>query len=102
MNVQSLLVEVLLSAFFALACFRARGQEMNMQGLAPRKLFVLKNRLDRLRYSRWQWFFMVLIVVLVRMQMGTPLVAEMTALAQFVLFMALPTNKSAKGALHCI
>jgi hypothetical protein len=100
MGNQALLVEGLLSAFFALACFRARAEAPSMQGLAPQRLFVLTDRLERLRRSRWQWFSMVLLLVLVRMQAGAPLMAELTVLAQFILFLALPSYKPAQEVLR--
>lgn len=93
MGTQSLLVEVLLSAFFAIACFRARAESPLTWSLAPRRLFVLTDRLERLRLSRWQWFAMVLLLVLVRMQRGVPMVAELTVAAQLIVFLALPTQK---------
>jgi hypothetical protein len=95
-----MLVEVLLSSFFALACFRAREESPGAQGFAPQRLFILTNRLERLRRSRWQWFAMVLLLVLVRMQAGTPLIAEFTALAQFAVFLALPSRKPMAEALR--
>ena len=100
MNTQALLTEVLLSGFFATACFRARAESPGVQGFAPQRLFVLTNRLERLRRTRWQWFAMVLLLVLVRLQFGTPLVAELTALAQFIVFLALPSQKTTAGGLH--
>ena len=100
MGTQALLVEGLLSSFFAIACFRARAESASTQGLAPQRLFMLTDRLERLRRSRWQWFAMVLLLVMVRLQMGVPLVAELTALAQFVVFLALPTQKSMGEVLH--
>jgi hypothetical protein len=99
MGNQALLVEVLLSSFFALACFRARAESPSIVGLAPRRLFVLTDRIERLRRTRWQWFAMVLLLVLVRMQMGVPMVAQVTALAQFIVFLALPTQKVKARAL---
>ena len=100
MTNQALLVEVLLSAFFAIACFRARAEEPSLSALAPQKLFVLTDRVERLRRSRWQWFAMVLLLVVVRMQTGTPLMAELTVLAQFALFLILPAYKPATRALR--
>lgn len=94
MDTQALLVEVLLSAFFAVACIRARAQSSSVWGLTPQKLFVLTDRLERLRRSRWQWFSMVLLLVLLRLQSGAPMVAELTVAAQMLLFLALPTQKS--------
>lgn len=100
MSRQALLVEILLSAFFAVACFRARAESPSVHGLAPQKLFVLTDRLERLRRSRWQWFSMVLLLVLVRLQMGVPMVAELTALVQFLIFLGLPASKSAPEVLR--
>jgi hypothetical protein len=57
-------------------------------------LFVLTDRLERLRRSRWQWFSMVLLLVLVRLQKGTPMIAELTALVQFIVFLSLPAQKT--------
>ncbi len=95
-----MLIEVLLSAFFAVACFRARAEAPSAHGLAPQRLFVLTDRLERLRRTRWQWFSMVLVLVLARVQFGTPLVAELTVLAQFIVFLALPSQKHATEVLR--
>ena len=65
MSTQALLVEVLLSAFFAIACFRARSGSSDVRGLAPKRLFVLTDRIERLRISRWQWCSMVVLLLLV-------------------------------------
>jgi hypothetical protein len=98
---QALLIELLLAGFFAIACFRARAEAPDLNGATPRVLFGLTNRLERLRRSRWQWFAILLLLFVVRQQVGAPLVAEFTALAQFILFLALPTQKiSPKGALQ--
>lgn len=99
MNLQALLVEVLLSGFFAIACFRARAESPTVHGLAPRQLFTLTDRLERLSRSRWQWFAMVLLLFVMRKQMGAPMVAEFTALVQFLIFLALPTLKQAPGVV---
>lgn len=93
MGTQVLLVEFLLSAFFAIACFRARSGPSDVGGLAPRKLFVLVDRIERLRVSRWQWCSMVVLLLLVRMQRGAPMVAELTVLTQFIVFLALPSGE---------
>ncbi|MFZ0339740.1 MAG: hypothetical protein WAL45_17045 [Terracidiphilus sp.] len=99
MNIQALLVEVLLSGFFAIACFRARAEAPTIHGLAPRQLFTLTDRLERLSRSRWQWFATVLLLFVMRKQMGAPMVAELTALVQFLIFLALPTLKQAPGVM---
>ena len=99
MTTQALLVEVLLSGFFAIACFRARAESFDIIRSTPRALFGLTDRLERLRRSRWQWFAMGLLLVVVRVQQGTPLVAELTVLAQFIVFLALPTHKPSLGVV---
>ena len=91
MSKEALLIEILLSGFFAIACFKARATDG--QGLKPKDLFFLSDRLDRLRRTRWQWCAMVILLVLARVQMQTPIIAEITGLTQFVLFLALPTGK---------
>jgi hypothetical protein len=97
---QSLLLELLLSGFFAVACFRARATAFGSMKIAPRAYFVLTDRLERLRRTRWQWASMVLLLVLVRLQWGTPMVAELTVLAQFILFLALPAQKAKLEAIR--
>ena len=94
MSTQALLVELLLSGFFAVACFRARATPPESMSIAPRTLFILTDRLERLRRSRWQWFAMVLLLVMVRVQRGAPMIAELTVLAQFILFLSLPSEKA--------
>lgn len=100
MGTPALYVEILLSAFFAIACFRARAESSGFQGMAPSRLFVLTDRLERLRRTRWQWCAIVLLLVVVRLQMGTPMVAEVTALAQFIVFLALPSQKASAQVQH--
>ena len=98
MDTKALLTEMLLSGFFAIACFRARAEAPAAHGLAPQRLFTLTDRLERLRRSRWQWFAMVLLLFVMRNQVGAPLVAELTVAAQFIVFLALPSAKRSLGA----
>jgi len=100
LSTQALLIEILLSGFFAVACLRARAEAPSLQGLAPKRLFALTGRLERLRRSRWQWFSMVLLLVLMRVQIGVPLVAEVTAAAEFIAFLALPSMKQTPGVVR--
>lgn len=100
MGTQPFFVEILLSGFFAVACLRARTEAPTMRGLAPKRLFALTGRLERLRRSRWQWFSMVLLLVLMRVQMGAPLMAELTVAAQFIVFLALPTSEPLPAAVR--
>jgi hypothetical protein len=100
LSTQALLLELLLSGFFAVACFRARAMAIDSTKVTPRALFFLTDRLERLRRTRWQWASMVLLLVLVRMQWGVPMVAELTVLAQFILFLALPAQKAPLEAIR--
>jgi hypothetical protein len=100
MNTQALFLELLVSGFFAIACFKARAAVVPGQiALRPRDMFRLTDRVERLSRSRWQWFAMVGILILVRMQAGVPLAVEITAAVQFVVFLALPVaHKSQTGS----
>jgi uncharacterized membrane protein len=89
MTKEAIMLELLLSGFFAIACFKARAADAHT--LKFKDLFYLSDRLDRLRRTRWQWCAMVLVIVFSRMQMRAPIVAELTGLAQFIIFLALPT-----------
>lgn len=99
MSTTAMLLETLVAGLFAIACFKARAAVPAVEAaLRPRDLLRLTDRLDRLSRSRWQWISMVGIILLVRLQTGVPLVVELTAAAQFFLFLALPTGKSAAPA----
>jgi hypothetical protein len=43
---------------------------------------------------------MVLLLFLVRRQLGAPVVAELTALTQFIVFLSLPSQKAAAVVLR--
>lgn len=98
MGSQALLTELLLSGFFAIACFRARAIGIENSGVAPRTLFAMTDRLERLRRSRWQWFAMILVLVVFRIEKGAPMVAEVTVVAQLIVFLLLPTKKATQLA----
>lgn len=93
MNTKALLLELLLSGFFAIACFKARADDIGKVAITPRNFLRLKDRLERLSVTRWQWFSMVLVVILVRLQHGVPLLVELTVAAQLVIFLALPVQQ---------
>lgn len=97
MDIQAFLVEILLSGFFAVACLRARAESPSLAGLAPGRLFALTGRFERLRRSRWQWFAMVLLLIVMRKEIGAPLIAELTVAAQFIVFVSMPSAKQAVG-----
>jgi hypothetical protein len=96
MNPKALLLELLVSGFFAIACLRARDGDFSKAALAPRDFLRLTPRLDRLSRTRWQWFSMVLLLLAVRVQSGVPTVVEITALAQFAIFLSLPVAERKK------
>jgi hypothetical protein len=93
MNEEALFLELLISGFFAIACFKARAVERGQIALRPRNLLQLTDRVERMSRSRWQWFAMAGVLVLVRLQTGVPMVVELTALMQLVVFLALPVAK---------
>jgi len=97
MSTNALLIELLLSGFFAIACFKARAGNVGDVALRPRDFLRLTDRLERLRRTRWQWFAMVLVIVAVRLQSGVPLIIELTAALQFIIFLSLPTQTQTKG-----
>lgn len=90
MDVRAFLIELLVSGFFAIACLKARAGDFGQTALLPREFFRLLPRLERLRRTRWQWFAMVLLLFVIRKQIGVPMVVELTALAQFLIFLMLP------------
>lgn len=97
MNTQALLLELLVSGFFAIACFKARPEgDIRQVAVRPMDLLRLTDRITRLSRSRWQWFAMVGIIALVRMQIGVPMVVELTAAIQFIIFLALPVARREK------
>ena len=93
MSTKALLLELLISGFFAIGCFKARATNLGSAAVTRRNFFRLKDRLERLSITRWQWFSLVLVVMAVRLQSGVPLMVELTAAAQFVIFLALPVQK---------
>ena len=91
MNERTVLLELLLSGFFAVACFRASAPAQDDR-VELAKLFRLRTRVERLRRSRWQWFSMVALTLILRLQQELPLILELTVLVQFALFVALPSE----------
>lgn len=95
MNQQNFLVELLLAGFFAIACIRTSVPTAGNGKLHVGSLLRLPGRLERLRRSRWQWFSMVALLLVIRLQKGMPLVAELTVALEFLVFLALPTREDA-------
>ncbi|HTZ98891.1 MAG TPA: hypothetical protein VMB02_01085 [Candidatus Aquilonibacter sp.] len=98
MDRNTILVELILAGFFAVACVRTMVPDASDGKLGFGSLVRLPGRLERLRRSRWQWFSMVALLLVLRLQTGTPLILELTIALQFIAFMALPTRVEAKGA----
>ena len=98
MGTQTLLVELILGGFFAIACMRT-----SMPAVADGKAhfgdaFRFPGRWERLRRTRWQWFSMVGLLLVIRLQKGMPLILEMTVALMFVAFLALP-NRAVTAAV---
>jgi hypothetical protein len=87
-----LLFELLISGFFAVACIRACVPAAPDGKLTFSDLFRFPGRLERLQRTRWQWFSMVALLLILRLQTGVPLVLEVIVAAEFVIFVALPTR----------
>jgi hypothetical protein len=96
MSNQTMLVELILGGFFAVACMRTSMPVAPEGKLHFSDLLRLPGRIERLRRSRWQWFSMVALLLVVRLQKGMPLVLEVTVALMFLLFLALPTRATAR------
>ncbi len=97
MNLPMMLVEMLLAGFFAVACVRACVPANPGGKLSPSDLLRFPGRLERLKRSRWQWFCMVGLLLVVRLQAGVPLVLEAIVLVEFIAFLAMPVRAQTKG-----
>src|SRR5258708_1598815 len=95
MNLPMMLIEAILSGFFAVACIRACVPVTPGDKLSFKNLLRFPGRIERLRRSRWQWFSMVALLLVVRLQAGIPLVLEIIVAAEFLIFLALPTRAEA-------
>ena len=99
MSRDTILVELILAGFFAVACIRTMVPAAPDGKLRFGSLMRLPGRIERLRRSRWQWFSMVALLLVIRLQKGMPLVLEFTVALQFIAFMAMPTMVEAKEQL---
>ena len=95
---ETLLFELLISGFFAVACIRACVPANPSGKLAFSDLFRFPGRLERLQRTRWQWFSMVALLLILRLQAGLPLILELIVAVEFVIFMALPVRVKTTGA----
>ncbi len=85
-------LELLLAGFFAIGCIRSRGGVQAGQKMRFGDFFRLTGRLERLRRSRWQWFSMVAIMLVFRVQHQLPPAVEIMVVLLFVIFLALPVR----------
>jgi hypothetical protein len=90
-------IELLLAGFFAIACFRARAPLASNQKLTLGSLFRFSSRLERLRRSRWQWFSMVAIMLLLRLQNQLPPSVEIMVGMMFLIFLVFPVRALVKA-----
>lgn len=85
-------LELLLAGFFAVGCIRARGRLQPNEKVQFFDFFRISGRLERLRRSRWQWFSMITIMLVLRLQHQLPPAVEIMAGVMFLIFLALPTQ----------
>lgn len=94
---ETVLFELLISGFFAVACIRACVPASPDGKLTFGDIFRFPGRLERLRRTRWQWFSMVAVLLVLRLQAGLPLVLEVIVAGEFLVFMALPARVKPTG-----
>jgi hypothetical protein len=93
MTWSSMLIALLLSGFFAVACLKASAA--GREGAAsPKDMFRLPGRLERFRKSRWQWFAMVALMLVLRLQQQLPPSLELMAACELVVFLLLPARRA--------
>ena len=97
MNWPMMLVEAILAGFFAVACIRACVPSNPNSKLHFSDLLRFPGRIERLQRARWQWFSMVALLLVVRLQAGLPLALEIIVAAEFLIFMAVPTKAQTAG-----
>ncbi len=95
---ETVLFELLISGFFAVACIRACVPASPEGQLTFTDLFRFPGRLERLQRTRWQWFSMVTLLLVLRLQAGLPLVLEVIVGVEFAAFMALPVRAKTTNA----
>jgi hypothetical protein len=90
MGRETLLVELMLAGFFAVACIRCSMPAASDGRVHFGDLLRLPGRIERLRRTRWQWFSMIALLLAIRLQRGMPMVLEVTVALMFLVFVALP------------
>ena len=100
MEGKTVLFELLMAGFFAVACIRARAPIDPAHSVSFGEFFRLSDRLERLRRTRWQWFSMIGMMLVIRLQQPIPLGLEIMVAAQFLVFLALPTMHAAPSGVR--
>jgi hypothetical protein len=90
------LLELLLAGFFAIACFQARAPLREGERPNFRNLLRFSGRLDRLRRSRWQWFSIVAVMLVLRVQHQLPPAIELMVGLMFLIFLVCPVRQLAR------
>ena len=99
MDGKTVLFELLMAGFFAVACVRAHGPVSAAHRMSFGDFFRLYDRVERLRRTRWQWFSMVALMLLFRLQQPLPLGLEIMVAVQFLVFLALPVRTDARSGV---
>jgi len=86
------LLELLLAGFFAVGCIRAHGQFKSGGKMRFAEFFQMTGRLERLRRSRWQWFSIVAIMLVLRLQHQLPPAIEIMVGMMFLIFLVFPVQ----------
>ncbi len=90
------LLELLLAGFFAIACFRARSPLRSGEKPSFSNLLRLSGRIERLRRSRWQWFSIVAVMLVLRVQHQLPAAIELMVGLMFLIFLVCPVRQLAR------
>ncbi len=99
MDGKTVLFELLMAGFFAVACVRAHGPVSLAHRMSFGDFFRLYDRVERLRRTRWQWFSMVALMLIIRLQQPVPLGLEIMVAVQFLLFLALPVRANTRSGV---
>jgi len=85
MRLTVVLLQLLLSGFFALACMRSR---------AGSSVWAWLPRLERYRRAKLQWASFIVVLLMARIQGQLPPAVEALAAVEFLVFWLLPTQRS--------
>ena len=98
MSERTIFLELLLAGFFAVACIRACAPATPKNKFDFGSLLRFPGRVERLRRSRWQWFSMVAIMLVLRVQHQLPPAVEIMVGMMFLIFLVCPVRALVKAA----